>query len=109
MQVQLRNTADLGRFINDMHDRLEDLEADHLLTRLIVAHVVALTVRREKEPRKLLEVLRASSLWNLSKSIVWASGRRDGNERLREKTRQKHEQFFEEMTRALGQREADIR
>jgi hypothetical protein len=105
MEVEPRDTADLERFMNDLQDRLEDLQADQLVTRLIVSRIVAKIVRREKEPKKLLEVLRASSLWSLSEHIVGTSANPKANERLREKTREKHAQLFEELKRALGQSE----
>jgi hypothetical protein len=101
MEVERRDTADLKRLINDLQDQIEDLKADQLLARLIVGRLVAKIVRREKEPKKLLEVLRVSSLWTLSEDIVLPSSP-EVNERLREKTRTKHEQFFEEMNRTLG-------
>jgi hypothetical protein len=101
MEVEGHNTADLKRLINDLQDQIEDLKADQLLARLIVGRLVAKIVRREKEPKKLLEVLRVSSLWNLSEDIALTSSP-EINERLRENTRRKHERFFEEMNRTLG-------
>jgi hypothetical protein len=101
MEVERRNTADLTSLINDLQDQIEDLKADQLLARLVVGRLVTRIVCQEKGPKKLLEVLRVSSLWNLSEDIVLSSSP-EANERLREKTRKKHERFFEEMNRTLG-------
>jgi hypothetical protein len=105
MEEQPKDTAGLKRALNDARDRTEELQADSLLTRILVSHLVGLVVRRDGDPTQTLEVLRASSRRNLAENVGWTSGEAEGNERLRSKALEKHEQFFEEMKCALGQPE----
>ena len=96
-----------AEIINDLLKRIDDLQSDALLYQQLVSHLVAIIIRREAEPKNALETLRKSSERNLKQNIVWTSGEAEGNERLRAKTLIKHEQFFEELKRALGQREGE--
>jgi hypothetical protein len=105
MKEQTKDTAGLRRALNETRDRTEELQADSLLTRILVSHLIGLVVRRDGDPTKTLELLRASSRRNLAENIGWTSGEAEGNERLRSKALEKHEQFFEEMKHALGQHE----
>jgi hypothetical protein len=105
MEEQTRDTAGLKRALNEARDRTEELEADSLLTRILVSHLVGLVVRRDGDPTQTLEVLRALSRHNLAENIGWTTGEAEGNERLRSKALEKHEQFFEEMKSALRQHE----
>jgi hypothetical protein len=102
MEVELRDTADRETFNSNLQERLENVQADQMVTRLIVGHMLALIARREKLPKKLLDVLRASSFWDLAESIAQTSSEPEENERLHAKTREKHEQFFEGMNRVLS-------
>ena len=105
MKEQTEDTAGLKHALNETRDRTEELQADSLLTRILVSHLIGLVVRRDGDPTKTLEVLRVSSRRNLAENIGWTSGEAEGNERLRSKALEKHEQFFEEMKHALGQHE----
>ena len=100
MKEQTKDTAGLKRALNETRDRTEELQADSLLTRILVSHLVGLVVLRDKDPTKTL-----ASRRNLTENIGWTSGEAEGNERLRSKALEKHEQFFEEMKHALGQHE----
>src|ERR1700694_311231 len=103
MKNKTKDPAGLKRALNEARDRTEELQADSLLTRILVSHLVGLVVRRDGDPTKTLEVLRASSRRNVAENIGWTSAEAEGNERLRSKALEKHEQFFEEMKHALGQ------
>ena len=105
MEREIGTFDEVVDVLNDVLHQVEELKAENILGHVFINHIVAVFIRREKDPTLALEVLRQASNRNLYETLVWARGEEATNERLRAKALEKHEQFFEEMKRALGQRD----
>jgi hypothetical protein len=97
-----RMITDISEAFDVLQNRINDLNAELALIQFLTFRLLGLMVRKAQNPERYFAEIRESSRENLATNLRFESGEAEANQEIVQKALERHEQMFEEMSRALG-------